>query len=63
MDERSEERLSKLLKKSPAEITKEDGAFMRARISYLSETDKTNFEVILNQNPKKGTVKKKNAKK
>lgn len=62
MDERSKERLTKLVEKTPGELTKDDIGFLRARRSYLTKAQVAEFDDILNprienQTSQKETVK------
>lgn len=53
--------LEEILKKNPAELTEEECAFLRARVSYLKPAQKEEYEDVLkvkNQTSDKETVKK-----
>jgi hypothetical protein len=62
MDDRSKERLDELLLKEPKTLTDIQIAFLKARRSYLSESQEEKLSSIFNQTSKRETVKK-NAKK
>jgi len=62
MDERSAVILAKIVEKTPAELTKEEIGFLRARRSYLKKAQVEEFNSILNprvenQTSNKETVK------
>lgn len=58
MDSRSQEYLDSILKKSPSQLTPQEIAFLRARVSYLKDIQKDEYKSVLNQTSKKETVKK-----
>ena len=54
--------LKQILTKNPRDLTPDEGAFLRARSSYLKDSELKEYESVLNQTSKKETVKKKNGK-
>ena len=58
MDDRSKERLDELLLKEPKTLTDIQIAFLKARRSYLSESQEEKLSSIFNQTSKRETVKK-----
>lgn len=65
MDLRSQEILEAILKKEPRELNEEEIAFLKARRSYVKESQLAEYESVLhlkNQTSDKETVKE-NAKK
>lgn len=46
MDQQSKERLDEILRKEPAALTAGDLDFLKARISYLSESDIQRYKLV-----------------
>ena len=63
MNQEAQERLNKILQKSPETLNIEEIGFLRARRSYLNKMQLEDFASILETKPPvKETVKTKNAK-
>lgn len=67
MNPEAQEYLNKILAKSPIELTEDEKGFLRARSSYLKESQLEEYDSVLNPekvkpNPKVGTVKEKHGK-
>jgi len=63
MDDRSKEFLQKIRTKTAGELTKQEIAFLKSRISYLSVDDKDRYKSVLQEKKveKKTEKKEKNA--
>lgn len=58
MDPKSREYLDEILKKSLSTLTEDEKSFLRARRSYLKESQLVEYESVLNQTSEKEPVKK-----
>ena len=62
MDQKSKERLDAILRQEPAALSEGDRNFLRARVSYLTASDKERYKAILgtpiDAQPEKPTKKK-----